>query len=108
MAEELAVGDVAEPALADEGGADKGGWEADADNDLPEEVVIVENLGYRGRHQCWGMPLGLAINTWFLLRIGPGKSKPAPPGKMQTSVNCNILLLSPIHITFRKYGSILH
>jgi hypothetical protein len=39
------AGDVVEPSLADEGGADEGGGEADAEEDLDEEVVS-EHLGY--------------------------------------------------------------
>jgi hypothetical protein len=56
-AEELAVGDVVEPALAHDGCTDKGRGKADTDDDLPEKVVIVENLGYRGCRRCWGMRL---------------------------------------------------
>jgi hypothetical protein len=44
MAEELAVGDVVEPALADESGADEGAGEGDAEEDLDEEVVVVQHL----------------------------------------------------------------
>lgn len=42
-AEEGRVGDVAEPALADERGADEAGGEGDADEDLDEEIVVVEH-----------------------------------------------------------------
>ena len=44
-AEEGLVGGVLEPPLADGGGADEGGGEADAEEDLGEEVVA-EHLGY--------------------------------------------------------------
>lgn len=59
-AEEGGVSGKPEPALADEGGTDKGGGEADTDDDLPEEVVITEDLGY-GIH-C---PLCFAIHSLF-------------------------------------------
>lgn len=66
-AEELGVRGMAEPALADEGGAYKCGGEADAQEDLNEEVVVVEHLGYR-HHGCRRrMLLRLAIGTRFLL-----------------------------------------
>jgi len=39
--EEGRFGDVPEPALADEGGADEGGGEGEAEQDLAEEVVVV-------------------------------------------------------------------
>jgi hypothetical protein len=47
-AEEGLVGGVVEPSLADGGGADEGGGEADAEEDLGEEVVVGEHLGYGG------------------------------------------------------------
>ena len=48
-AEEGGIGGVGKPALADEGGADEGGGEADAEEDLYEEIVVVEHLGYGDR-----------------------------------------------------------
>jgi hypothetical protein len=47
-AEEGLVGGVVEPSLADGGGADEGGGETDAEEDLGEEVVFGEHLGYGG------------------------------------------------------------
>ena len=48
-AQEDMVGCVSQPAPAQEGGADEGGGEADAEQDLDEEVVGVEHLGH---HHC--------------------------------------------------------
>ena len=45
-AEEGGFGGMMVPALADEGGMDEGGGEAEADDDLPQEVVVVGHLGY--------------------------------------------------------------
>jgi hypothetical protein len=45
-AEEGGFRGVPQPALADEGGAEEGGGEADVEKDLYEEVVVVEHLGY--------------------------------------------------------------
>jgi hypothetical protein len=55
-AEEGAVRDVPWPAFADKGGADKGGGEAYAEENLDEEIAAVEHLGYGCRHsrrRCW-------------------------------------------------------
>ena len=59
-AEEGGVGGMPEPALAREGGMDKGGGEADADDYLPEKVIVAEDLGYD-----IGWLLRLAIHAWF-------------------------------------------
>ena len=66
-AQELGVRGMRKPALADKGSSDERGGEADADDDLPEEVVIVENLGDCHR-LCCGMPLHVSLHThrWFL------------------------------------------
>ncbi|TVU00699.1 hypothetical protein EJB05_53881, partial [Eragrostis curvula] len=48
-AEEGRVGGVAEPALGDEGGADERGGEADAEQDVAEEVVVAKNQRDRVR-----------------------------------------------------------
>ncbi|KAE8800766.1 hypothetical protein D1007_23772 [Hordeum vulgare] len=50
-AEEGAVGGLAERARADAGGTDEAGREADADDDLRQEVVFVEHLGHTRRQR---------------------------------------------------------
>jgi hypothetical protein len=45
-AQEDAVGGVVEPAPADGSDEDKRGREAEAEQDLDEEVVIIEHLGH--------------------------------------------------------------
>lgn len=62
--EEGRVGGFPEPAPADKGYMDKGVGEANADDDLPEEVVIAKHLGY-DIHWL----LCHAIHVWF----DPGK-----------------------------------
>lgn len=62
-----------EPAPTDESGQDKGAGEADAEEDLDEEVaIVVEHLRY-GLQRQWGIMLCLAIHTQFLLGFDPGK-----------------------------------
>jgi len=49
-AEELGVGEEASPAPADGGCARKGGWlRREADEDLPEEIVVFKRGGRRRR-----------------------------------------------------------
>ena len=61
-AEEGGVGGVPEPAPGDEGGADEGGGEGEAQQDFAEEVVVAEHRWDRGRRRhCSGLralPLG--------------------------------------------------
>jgi hypothetical protein len=47
-AEEFGVGGEAAPSLGNEGGADKEGGEAEAEQDLLEQVVVADDICHRG------------------------------------------------------------
>ena len=69
--EEPAVGGVVVPALADERGADEGGGEAEAQEDLNEKVAVVKHLGHCGGGRRRRCP---AIRTFCVVGIDqPGK-----------------------------------
>ena len=87
--EEPTVRGVVVPALADEGGTDEGGGEADAQEDLDEEVVVLKHFGHGGcSPRWWGMPLLCpAIRTFCVVGTDqPGK-------KLASQRQCRLLEL---------------
>jgi hypothetical protein len=52
-AEDGGVRSKAVPALTDQRRMDEAGGEAEADNDLDEQVVVIEDLGFRVGCRCY-------------------------------------------------------
>lgn len=102
--EEAGAGDVVVPSLANKGGTNEGGGEANAEEYLDEEVIVGQHLGYGSCHPPCGGPLHLAIHThtWCFLQINPMKSKPSATNKWKRLIS-SITNISSINLSLFSF-----
>jgi hypothetical protein len=67
-AEDGGVRSEAVPALTDQRRTDEAGGEAEADNDLDEQVVVIEDLGFRVGCRC------CRTRQHVVIQVDPGKA----------------------------------